>query len=330
MKSDAFCIFEYDDNEETLVTFVYPAVDKETKTVIQETAHHLVTASNTLSLFSSFKGRFLYFEGTRNTDRSDNVRLYGVCVITEEINPPLFSAFAKLLANMACKTAVPANVLRVYLQILSQEEISQGGLEFSVDNYPEDYCEQCSFDAVLDRAGQFIPIIWQALVTGRSIAVYSPDITILQQVAVPLYCLCRPGKRPLLPLVLESSLTQTTSAQETPLAIWCSCDNAVLSGRFDLIVDISTRTTKISPAFAKEAGKCSLTEALMNTINDTTASEGNVTEAVEEFNQVIIDTLLQIKERIGELTAQSIGSVNLPADKKQLLIGMATSGVFDF
>ena len=67
----------------------------------------------------------------------------------------------------------------------------------------------------------------------------------------------------------------------------------------------------------------------MNTINDTTASEGNVTEAVQDFNQLILDTLSQIKERIGEITPQAIGSINLPADKKQLLSGMATSGVFE-
>ena len=329
MKANAFCIYEYDENDETLVTFVYPAVDKETKTVIQETAHHLITSSNTLSLFTSFKSKYLYFEGKRNSDRADNVRLYGVCVITDNLNPQLYSPFASILAKVACESGTPANVLRVFLQVLSQGEIDQNGLDFSVDNYPEDYYSQCSFDSLLDRAGQHIPVIWQALITGRSVCIYSPDISILQQTAIPILCLCRPGKRQLIPLVLESSLTQTTAAQETNLAIWCSIDPSVLSGKFDLIVDLATRTIKTSPAFAKEAGKCSLNEALMNTINDTTSSDGNVAKAVEEFNQVILDTLNQIKQRMGELNAQAFASINLPADKKQLLSSMASSGVFE-
>ena len=61
----------------------------------------------------------------------------------------------------------------------------------------------------------------------------------------------------------------------------------------------------------------------------TTSSDGNVAKAVEEFNQVILDTLNQIKERMGELNAQAFASINLPADKKQLLSSMAGSGVFE-
>ena len=329
MKATAFCIYEYDENEETLVTFVYPSIDKETKTVIQETAHHLITSSNTISLFTAFKSKYLYFEGKRNSDRSDDVRLFGVCVISDILNPQLYLPFTAILAKVACDTGTPANVLRVFLQVLSQGEIDQSGLDFSVENYPEDYYTDCSFDSLLDRAGQHIPVIWQALITGRSVCIYSPDVTILQQASIPILCLCRPGKRQLIPLVLENSIAQTTAAQETPLSIYCSIDPAVLSGRFDLIVDLATRTIKTSSAFAKEAGKCSLNEALMNTINDTTSSDGNVAKAIEDFNQVILDTLNQIKEKMGELNSQAFASINLPADKKQLLSSMASSGVFE-
>ena len=83
-----------------------------------------------------------------------------------------------------------------------------------------------------------------------SIAVYSPDITVLQACAVPILSLASPGKRHLLPLVMESSMTQTEAADDVKLAIWCSCDAAVLTNRFDLAIDLSARTLKFSPAFS--------------------------------------------------------------------------------
>lgn len=328
MQSNAFVIYEFDDNEETLITFVYPSIEKDLKNVIQETAHHLITQSTSSNLFSSYKKNFLYFDNKRNSDRSDNVRLYGVCVISEVFNPSLYLDFAAILSKFAADTATPANVLRIYLMILSQGYLDQGGIDFSVENYGE-YYTKVSFEKILDRAGQHISVIWQALITGRSVAVYSPDVAVLQSVSLSILCLCRPGKRNLLPLVLDSSIAQTNAAQETPLAIWCSSDQAILNGHYDLIVDLATRTIKTSPAFSKEAGKVSLGEALMNSINEATAAEGNVPDTILEFNESILEILEQIKSRMGELNAQTIGSVNLPADKKQILIGMASSGVFD-
>lgn len=328
MKANAFCIFEYDENKETLVTFVYPSIDKETKSVIQETAHHLITNSNTLSLFNSFKNKWLYFEGKRNSDKTDIVKLYGVCVIAEELHPQLYSDFAAALAKVACDTASPPDVLRVFLQVLSQGEIESNGVDFSIDRYPDNYYTKVSYNTLLDRAGQFIPIIWQALVTGRSVCLYSPDITTLQSTCIPVLCLVRPGNRNLLPLVLDNSIAQTSAAEDTQLAIWCSSEASALGNRFDLVVDLSARTVKCSAAFQKEAGRCSLLDALMEAINTTTAAEGNVAAEVAAFNEQIIETLQAIKSRVGDLSAASIASVNLAADKKQLLSGIATSGVF--
>ncbi|EAX98684.1 hypothetical protein TVAG_432340 [Trichomonas vaginalis G3] len=328
MQSNVFVIYEYDDNEETLVTFVYPSIDKETKSVIQETAHHIITQSTASNLFSSYKKKWLYFDNKRNQERSDNVRIYGVCVVSEVFNPQLYLDFTSILSKIAADTKTPANVLRIYLMILSQGYLDQGGIDFSIENYGE-YYTKVSFEKLLDRSGQHISVIWQALVTGRSVAVYSPDISILQDVTLAILCLSRPGKRNLLPLVLDNSILQTNAAQETALPIWCSSDQAILNGHFDLIVDLATRTIKTSPAFSKEAGKISLGEALMNTINEVTAAEGSVPDSILEFNESILEILGQIKQRMGELNAQTIGSVNLPADKKQLLIGIAASSVFE-
>lgn len=303
-------------------------MSQDLKSVIQETAHFLLTTSSSLSLYSYYKSNYLYFDGTRNNEKSDGVRLYGVCVVSSEFHPQMYISLSGFLSKVACSMGLPPKVLRALLAIQTEGSASIGNSGFSYDAFPEDYSTHCSFDVLLDRAGQYITVIWQALVSGKSVAVYSPDLAILQAVAAPISYFCYPGKRQLIPLVLEKSMAQTSAALDTPLSIWCTCDSSILNGRFDLIVDLSTRSVKYSSSFSKEAGKSSLLESLMETINDTTAAEGNVANAISNFNKVILDTLKQIKLKTGELNHQTIGTTSLPSDKKMILTGMATSGVF--
>ena len=249
--------------------------------------------------------------------------------MSEDLHPPLYSAFAQVLCQIWVDKQNAPKVLRSYLVTQTDGTLEYEGLEFSEEQYEEDAFRFCSFDVLLDRAAQHIPIIWQALVTGKSIAVYSPDITVLQACAVPILSLASPGKRNLLPLVMESSMTQTEAADDTKLPIWCSCDAAVLANRFDLAIDLSARTLKFSPAFGKEAGKSGLLEKLANEVANATASEGNVVEVLEQFNEQILNMLKTVQERLGDLSPASIASVNLPSDTKLILAGIAGSSVFE-
>ena len=328
MKANAFVIFEYDENEETLITFIYPNMDQDLKLVISETAQYLITSSSTLSLFTYFKNQWLYFEAERNTEKTDVVRLYGICVTSFDFFPKKYLSFASLLSKIALLTTSPPKVLRTLLAVQAEGHFSQNGINFSVDDYPEDFTENTNFDSFLDRAGQYIGVLWQALVGGKSIAIYSPDVSILQSVMEPILCLCLPGRRQLLPLVLEKSITQTTAAQDIPLSIWCSSDLTILNGKFDFILDLSSRSVKYSTSFSKEAGKSSLLEILKKKINDATSSEGNVVQAMISFNEIILNTLNQIKAAQGELTIQAINSFQLSSDQKMILSSIVNSGVF--
>lgn len=319
MKTTGFCLFEYDTNDETLVTFIFPSVEPDLKTVIGETASYLSTVSNTLSLFSAYKGRFLYFEGKRSTDKTDNVRLYGICLIADNFHPALYSGFARFLCEIFHDTAQPPKVLLAYLATLTDGNFKTKTNEFTIDDYPEDCFAECKFDTLLDRAGQYIPVIWQALVCGKTIAFYSPDVSVMQSCASAILAMCKPGNRNLLPLVLDSSTLQTDAADATNLAIWCSIDAATLSGRYDLIVDLSTRTARFSQAFQKEAGKSNLPETLMSNINEATAADASVAETINQFNKSIVDILQQVKVRSGNLSSASIQALQLPSDTKMLL-----------
>ena len=328
MKATSFCLFEYDDNKETLITFIYPQVEQDLKTVIQETASYLVL-SNTLSLFSSYKSQFLYFDAVKNTDRSKPARVYGICIISEHLHPAMYSSLGQVLVQIYKDHVNPPKILRAFLATRTEGKLDYNEYEFDSDNFEDNCFSQCSFDLLLDRVGQYIPIIWQALVTGKSIAVYSPEIGILQNCAVQILALCSPGSRQLLPLVLENSSLQTEAAEEIRSPIWCSIDASVLSNRFDLVVDLSSRNVKMSQAFTKESGKSDLLERLMNSINESTSSEASVSDTIEQFNGQIISTLGMIKSRLGDLSAQSITSVNLPTDTKLILTAVASSGVFN-
>ncbi|KAH0795885.1 FAM45 family protein [Histomonas meleagridis] len=327
MKTTGFCLFEYDDNQETLITFIYPSVDNDLRTVILETANFLIS-SNSLSLFSSYKSKYLYFEALKNTNKTNDVRLYGICVITDDLHPTMYSTFAQILCKMYVDTENSPKILRAFLSAQTDGVLEYQKLSFSDDNY-EDCFHECSFDVLLDRVLQYIPIIWQAVVTGKSIAVYSPEVAILQSCAVPILSLCIPGNRPLLPLVIENSSLQTEAAEDLKYPIWCSCDPSVLSNRFDLVIDLSSRNVKLSPSFAKEAGKSNLLESLMNSINETTASDASVADTLEQFNQQIINMLRMVKTRLGDLSPQSISSVNLPASTKLVLTAIASCGILN-
>ena len=328
MKTSGFYLFEYDENEETLLSFVFPEASQDLKTVIQETAAVLV-ASNTMSLFSSYKGEFLYFEGKLNPLKNNSVKLYGICVRSPDLHPALYSAYGQILCQVWADKRSAPKVLRSHLAAQTDGMLSYEDQEFSEDQFEGDCYRYCSFDVFLDRVGQHIPTIWQALVTGKSVALYSPDITVLQKCAVPILSLVAPGKRNLLPLVLEQSATQTEAADDVRLAIWCSCDAAVLQNRFDLAVDLSGRNVRCSPAFAKEAGKSSLSESLAEAIAGAASADQELVDVMEEFNGQIIETLKAVKERLGDLSPASISSVNLPSDTKLILTAIAQNGIFE-
>jgi hypothetical protein len=105
-------------------------------------------------------------------------------------------------------------------------------------------------------------------------------------------------------------------------------DAAILSNRFDLAVDLASRTLRPSQAFAREAGKARLLEQLQEAIVTATSNDGSLTEVFEQFNRQILEMLGAVKARLGDLTPQNIASVNLPADTKLLLTAIATGGVF--
>jgi hypothetical protein len=327
MNTAGFILFEYDENEEILISFIFPEASPQLKTVVQETAALLV-ASNIYSLFSGYKGQFLYFEGGPSPDKSTGVRLYGICVLAGSCHPPLYSAYAKLLCQIYANHANPPKVLRAYLSSQTDGQVSYQGDEFSVDEFDADPFRQAKYDILLDRAAQHIPTIWQALVCGKTVAVYSPDIVILQACAVPILSFVLPGTRNLLPLVVESSATQSEAADETRHAIWFSMDSAVLSNRFDLVVDLSSRTLRCSQAFAKEAGKSALLGQLHEAIVNATANDASLVDVFEQFNGQILKMLTTIKDRLGALTPQTIAAINLPTDTKFILAAVATSGVF--
>jgi hypothetical protein len=327
MKTSGFVLFEYDENEEILISFIFPQASPQLKTVVQETAGILV-ASNVYSLFSSYKDDFLYFEGMPAPDKSTGVRLYGICVLAPKCHPPLYSSYAKILCEMYANHANPPKVLRAYLSSQTDGQVSYQGDEFSADEFEADPFRQAKYDILLDRAAQHIPMIWQALVTGKTVAVYAPDILVLQSCAIPILSFVLPGTRNLLPLVIESSTTQSEAADATRHPIWCSMDAAVLNNRFDLVVDLSSRNLRCSQAFSKEAGTSALLGQLHEAVVNATANDANLVDVFEQFNGQILKMLSTIKDRLGELTPKTIATVKLPSDTKFILAAIAASGVF--
>jgi hypothetical protein len=220
--------------------------------------------------------------------------------------------------------------LRGFLAAMTDGSLSYQDDEHSDGAFPEDYYRGASFEVLLDRAAQHIPIIWQALVTGKSVAVYSPDITVLKACAVPILSLVPPKSRNILPLVLESSPTQTEAADGVKHSIWFSLDTSVLSNRFDLAIDLAGRTLKIAPGFAKEAGKSGLLQQLATAIATATSHDGNIVDVMTSFNDQILNLLRQVKEKFGDLSATSIASLpKLPSDTKLILSAIASGGVFN-
>lgn len=328
MKTTGFCLFEYDENEETILSFVFPEAETDLKTVVTETAA-LMISYNCMSVFSCYKNQYLYLEGKINPNKSNGVRLYGICLMSPQLHPPMYSAFAEVLCQVWADRRNAAKVLRSYLAAQTDGQLSYEDYEFSDDAFDDDFMRHASFEVLLDRAVQHIPVIWQALACGRSVAVYAPDPAIVQACAIPILSLVSPGKRNLLPLVIENSTYQTEAADEVKNPIWCSCDPAVLTGRFDLAIDLAARTVRLSPTFAKEAGKSGLLETLSESIADATANEGSIVDVMEQFNQQILDTLEEVRNRVGELTPTSIAGVNLPSDTKLVLTAIAANGVFE-
>jgi hypothetical protein len=241
----------------------------------------------------------------------------------------MFARYGQILCQIYADHANPPKVLRAYLAGQTDGTLSYQGLEFSEDSFRENCFHMASFDILLDRAAQHIPVIWQALVCGKSVALYSPDITVLQACAVPILSLVLPGTRPLLPLVFENSSVQVDAAESVRGAIWCSCDAAVLNGRFDLAIDLSARNLRYSQTFGKEAGRSNLLESLANALAAATSSDGSVVEVMLQFNTQILEKLREIRARLGDLSLQSLTSIHLPPDTQLILSAVASSGVFD-
>lgn len=270
-------------------------------------------------MISSYEDKYLYYDGKRNTERSDSVRLYGICVFASSFNPTLYLSLAKVLSAKMEDTQSPPGVLRDFFQAMAEGQLVFGQTKFS-----SEVEDQIKFDSLLDRAGQFIPLIWTALVSGKSVAIYSPDLQVLQNCYLPLLSFCKPGKRSILPFVMENSLLQTSAAQKDSRALYFSGDQSVLNKKFDLIIDLSTRNVKIT-----DVKENSLAEQLMNVINQATATDNDVSEVIEEFNSQILKMLQQLKVKFGELTPSHIQSLGVSSDKKLLLSQIITGGVFD-
>ncbi|OHT00485.1 hypothetical protein TRFO_32797 [Tritrichomonas foetus] len=326
MKSTGFVLFEFDDNDETLITFVYPSADKELKTVIQETASFLINLSHP-TLYTAYGSKYLYFETKRNSNRSSNVRIFGICLLADNLYPPLYSEFAQVLLEIYHDHSNPPRVLRSYLSSMTDGQLSYQGLEFASDNFEEEAFNRANFNALIERTGSNIAAIWQALVTGKTVGVYSQDINLLQQCAFPILALCSPGTRSLLPLVLESSSTMTDAADNAKHPIWCSNDSSILNNRFDICINLSQKTVVASQAFQKELNS-DLLDSFREELSEAAASESSLYEAVLGFNtNNIVATLATIKERRGDCSPASIAGVNLPAETKALLTGIAQAGI---
>lgn len=318
---DGFCIFEFDSSEETLVTFVYPSLTSNEKSVIQETGHFLFTSSNSTSMISSYESKFLYFDSKKSTDDSASVQIYGVCIFAPSFHPSLYLSLAKVLSAKMEECQSPPTILRDFFKAVTEGELSFKKLSFSSENE-----DQVSFDSLLDRAGQAIPLIWTALVTGKSVAFFSPDIQVLQNCYLPLLSFVKPGQRGILPFVMENSILQTSASSENHKAIVFSSDHSILNKKYDLIIDLSSRNFKVQNSDLKEN---SLAEQLMDVVNQATADENDVCEVIEEFNSQILKMLDQVKIKYGNLSSSSIQSLNVSSDKKVILNQIISSGVFE-
>ena len=326
LKATGFVVYEYDDNEELLITFIYPAADKDLKTVIIETGTFLVN-SNQTSLYSSFGSKYLYFENKRNTDRSGSARIFGICIMADNLYPAYYSEFGKVLVEIFHDSSNAPKVLRQYLSSLTDGQLEYKDLQFSIDNFEDDPFQKLNFSPLLDRISpRQVAFIWQALITGKTIGVYSADIVVLQQCALAIVALCCPGTRPVLPFVIESSSTMTNAAEDTKQVIWCSCDASIISKRFDLLINLTANTVTPSAAFEKELTSDML-EHVAESISDAHETTASVYEAIVDLNNQIVIPLQKVQEKKGDLSPASIASLNLPSETKSLLTGIAVAQV---
>ena len=326
MKATGFLLFEFDDNEETLITYVYPAADKDLRTVIQETGSFMIN-SNVPELYSAFGSKYLYFRTKRNTSRSSEVRVFGICVLADNLHPELYSEFTTVLIEIYHDHGNPPRVLRSFLSSMTDGSLEYQGIQFSDSNFEESCFTNLDFMPLIERTGQNISTLWQALITGKSVGVYCNDISLLQKCTTQVYALTLPGQRTLLPFVLETSSTMTDAADSAKFPIWCSTDPSILNNRFDLCVNLSQKTVVASPALQKELTS-DLLQSLRDTIQQAVNDETSVSEAIEEFNkEEIISTLQMIKDKLGDTSPASIASVKLPPETKALLTACAQAGI---
>lgn len=326
VKATGFVLFEFDNNEEVLITFIYPSADKDLKTVIIDTANFLVN-SNQTAVYASFGSKYLYFQIKRNANRASDIRLFGICLIADNLYPAFYAEFAQVLIESFHDHGNAPRVLRQYLSCLTDGQLDYNGVQFSIDNFDEDVFQKLNYTPLIERISvNNLPMIWQALVTGKSVGVYSSDLSVLQQCALPILSFCCPGTRPLFPFVLESSSTMTDAADNTKNSIWCSIDSSVLSNRFDLTINLTAKTVNPSPAFQKELTSDML-EHLAESISEAVSATTSVYEAIVEFNNQIVTPLQKVQEKLGDLSPASISSLKLPNETKSLLAGIAQAEI---
>lgn len=326
LKATGFVIFEFDNNEEILITFIYPSADKDLKTVIIDTATFLIN-SNQSSVYTAFGSKYLYFQIKRNANRSSDIRSFGICILADNLYPAFYAEMGQVLIEAFHDHGNAPRVLRQYLSSLTDGQLDYNGFQFSIENFDEDVFQKLNYSPLIDRISvNNLPMIWQALVTGKSVGVYSSDLTILQQCAIPILSFCCPGTRPLLPLVLESSSTMTDAADNAKNPIWCSIDSSVLSSRFDLTINLTAKTVNPSPAFQKELTSDML-EHLAESISEAVSATTSVYESIVEFNHQIVTPLQKVQEKLGDLSPASISSLKLPNETKALLSGIAQAEI---
>lgn len=314
----SFCIYEYDKNDELLITYIYPNISKELKTIITDTAKYLI--SNSIQSFYNFAdSNWLYHESLISTDRSKYVKLYGCCVIVDKLNPKLYGAISQALAKAANGSDSMDNVLKIYLQIVSNGSYSSNDISIRLSSIPQSYFKYLEFDTLIKTAGNVLPAVWLGFITGKSVIIYNQDAMLLQSIVLPLYTLIYPGKRVLYPLVMDSSPTLVRESLEKELSVILTTDLSLLSKKFDLIIDLSTKTGKYSSAFQSEMEEfATFYNAFYSLI-------------YESKNPVRLDDISSFNEEIKVVcnAFKEKSQTNMSSEKRSFLMRIVKSGVFN-
>ncbi|KAM9972158.1 hypothetical protein ACTFIW_003515 [Dictyostelium discoideum] len=353
---DSITIFEKDQNSDVLMTWCFPTITEDLKSVILNRTSLLQEKISLQFSFSKFKNSWIYIYTTsvetQQINKEDGsitqinvpdslkrVVAFSLVLVRNQFNPEKYGSLAQIMSSVYKQTGDCSKLLECQLRVFNRGQFDVGSMGKFVDSsfdVRRSYL-QTSIKDIIQLFGEEIILIWSAMAMKKRIVVYSEKLSSLLKVirALPLFVFHRQNWNILRPFVTISDLELKDLIST---GVYCAgfTDSSIKSREdlYDILVDLSSKEVSVSSQskdqFILGSFHKDVLRFLLSSLDDEEITDQHVIKGLNMKMKELLTKLESLKETNEEtgkssITLESLETRKLPNGMSTFLFNIANA-----